>query len=146
MTRRPQRTQIRGHAGRDQPTLQVVRRYALIQLPGLLLLILLILLVNRLWLSIPSWMGLAIVALAVIKDVILFPLTWRAYAAGDPNDPSVMIGRRGKVISRLDPEGYVQVQGELWRAEADEGDRPVEKGRSVTVAGRDGLKLFVRVN
>ncbi|MFZ0614015.1 MAG: NfeD family protein [Desulfobacterales bacterium] len=146
MTRRRHQPKSRGHASRDQPTVKVVLRYALIQLPGLLLLILLILLVNRWWRSVPLWMGLAIVTLAVIKDVVLFPLTWRAYAGGDPNDPSVMIGRRGTVTARLDPEGYVQVQGERWRAEADAGDRPVEKGRSVTVVGLDGLKLTVRAD
>lgn len=146
MTRRRQRPKLRGHNGREKPTLQVVLRYALLQLPGLLLLILLIFLVKRWWPSVPLWMGPALVALAVIKDVVLFPLTWRAYAAGDPSNPSAMIGRRGTVTVRLDPEGYVRVRGELWRAAADERDRPVEKGQSVTVVGLEGLKLTVRAD
>ncbi len=146
MTRRRQRPKLRGPNGREKPTLRVVLRYALLQLPGLLLLILLVSLVNRWWPGVSLWMGLALVALAVVKDMVLFPLTWRAYAAGDPTDPSAMIGRRGTVTVRLDPEGYVQVQAELWRAAAEAGDRPVEKGQSVTVVGLDGLKLTVRAD
>jgi membrane-bound serine protease (ClpP class) len=57
-----------------------------------------------------------------------------------------MIGRRGIVIGRLDPEGYVRVRGELWRAETVENDRPVEEGRSVAVVEVSGLKLYVRTD
>jgi membrane protein implicated in regulation of membrane protease activity len=89
---------------------------------------------------------LGIVVLAIVKDLVLFPLVWRSYAGGNPDDPSSMIGRRGIVIGRLDPEGYVRVRGELWRAETVGNDRPVEKGRSVAVVDVSGLKLYVRTD
>jgi membrane-bound serine protease (ClpP class) len=57
-----------------------------------------------------------------------------------------MIGRRGIVTGRLDPEGYVRVRGELWRAETVENERPLEEGQSVTVVGVSGLKLYVRTD
>ena len=146
MQDRKQRAKIAGRIGREQLTLKVMVRYALIQLPGTVLLALVILLINRWWVTVPLWLGLGIVGLAIVKDLVLFPLLWRSYAGGDPDDPSSMIGRRGIVIGRLDPEGYVRVHGELWRAETVENDRPVEKGRSVTVVGVSGLKLHVRTD
>jgi membrane protein implicated in regulation of membrane protease activity len=109
------------------------------------LLVLVILLINRWWVTVPLWLGLGIVGLAVVKDLVLFPLLWRSYTGSDPDDPSSMIGRRGIVIGRLDPEGYVRVHGELWRAEIVGNDRPVEEGRHVTVVGISGLKLYVGI-
>jgi membrane protein implicated in regulation of membrane protease activity len=132
--------------GREQLTLKAVLRYALIQLPGTVLLFLAILLVNEWWVAVPLWLGLLIVGLSIVKDLVLFPFLWRSYAGGDPGDPSSIIGRRGIVIGRLDPEGYVRVHGELWWAEIVENDRPVTEGRRVTVTGVSGLKLYVRTD
>ena len=146
MRDRKRRTKIFSHTGREQLTLKVVLHYALIQLPGTVLLALVILLINRWWVAVPLWLGVGIVGLAIVKDLVLFPLLWRSYAGGDPEDPSSMIGRRGIVIGRLDPEGYVRVHGELWRAETVEIDRPVEEGGSVTVVGVSGLKLHVKTD
>ena len=134
------------HTGRERPTLKVMLRYALIQVPGTVLLVLVILLIDRWWVTVPLWLGLGIVGLAIVKDLVLFPLLWRSYAGSDPDDPSSMIGRRGIVIGRLDPEGYVRVRGELWWAEADVNDHPVEEGRRVAVVGVSGLKLYVRTD
>ena len=144
MQNRNRRKMIIGHAGRERLTPKVVLRYALIQLPGTVLLVLVILLINRWWVTVPLWLGLGIVVLAIVKDLVLFPLLWRSYAGGDPDDPSSMIDRRGIVIGRLDPEGYVRVRGELWRAETVDKDRPLEEGRRVAVVGVSGLKLYVR--
>ncbi|MGW8187870.1 MAG: NfeD family protein [Desulfobacterales bacterium] len=135
---------IFGHAGRKRLTPKVVLRYALIQLPGIVLLVLVILLINRWWVTVPLWLGLGIVGLSIVKDLVLFPLLWRSYAGGDPDDPSSMVGRRGIVIGRLDPEGYVRVRGELWRAETVNNDRPLEEGQRVAVVKVSGLKLYVR--
>ena len=146
MQDRKRRTKIVDPIGRERWTLKVILRYALIQLPGTVLLVLVILLINRWWVTVPFWLGLGIVGLAVVKDLVLFPLLWRSYAGGDTDDPSSMIGRRGIVIGRLDPEGYVRVRGELWRAETVENDRPLEEGRNVTVVGVSGLKLYVRTD
>jgi membrane-bound serine protease (ClpP class) len=52
-----------------------------------------------------------------------------------------MIGQHGVADTTLDPEGWVRVFGEQWRAVAD---GVVERGDKVTVTGVDGLKLRVR--
>lgn len=53
-----------------------------------------------------------------------------------------MVGTRGKVASRLSPEGMVRIKGELWGATSAGED--IDAGEEVTVVGEDGLKLSVR--
>ncbi|HEV8532280.1 MAG TPA: nodulation protein NfeD [Methylomirabilota bacterium] len=52
-----------------------------------------------------------------------------------------MIGQRAVVRAALDPEGQVQLDGEIWRAVAE--DAPVPAGETVRVTGVDGLTLRV---
>ena len=54
-----------------------------------------------------------------------------------------ILGLVGTVSTRLDPEGSVQVRGELWQALA-KGQR-LEPGTKVVVTGIDGLRLTVRI-
>ena len=54
-----------------------------------------------------------------------------------------LVGQVGRVRTALDPEGYVLVHGELWRARSDDG--PIAAGEPVVVTGlEDGLVLDVR--
>jgi len=52
-----------------------------------------------------------------------------------------MMGQVGVVKRALDPEGQVLIDGELWRAVAEDG--PVAAGEMVRVARMDGLTLTV---
>jgi membrane-bound serine protease (ClpP class) len=52
-----------------------------------------------------------------------------------------MIGLPGRAETALDPEGWVLVQGERWRAQAEE---PMPAQAPVKVVGLDGLRLRVR--
>jgi membrane-bound serine protease (ClpP class) len=52
-----------------------------------------------------------------------------------------MIGKRGIVEAPLTPEGWVLVQGELWRARSE---APLPAGAPVTVDAVEGLSLRVR--
>ena len=54
-----------------------------------------------------------------------------------------MIGEVGTARSRLDPLGQIFVRGEIWSAEAPEGEI-IEKGEEVKVADVRGLMLRVR--
>src|SRR5438552_5741678 len=53
-----------------------------------------------------------------------------------------MIGRRAIARSDLDPQGFVFIQGERWRAITEDG--PVRRGEAVIVTGVKGLTLTVR--
>ncbi|HEX75055.1 MAG TPA: hypothetical protein G4O12_00575 [Dehalococcoidia bacterium] len=88
------------------------------------------------------WWGLVIlmVALAIFSYV--------SYRIGKPTlvlrprvAPETIIGSEGKVVTPLAPEGYVKVQGELWKAISAESE--LEAGNEVVVVRIDGLRLLV---
>ena len=117
-------------------------KYMLFQVPGVVLLYLLLILARRV-VILPTWFIWSLVAFWVTKDLILFPAVWRAYDQERRDDSSSMVGSQGIAEDRLDRSGYIRVRGELWKAEVM-GDSPsIGKGEKVTVRGIRGLKLFV---
>ncbi len=52
-----------------------------------------------------------------------------------------MIGARGRALGRLDPDGQVEVRGEIWKAEAE---TPVEASNEIVVTDVRQLTLRVR--
>ncbi len=117
-------------------------RYLLFQLPGVVLLYLLLILARRV-VALPTWFIWGLVALWVIKDLILFPVVWRAYDRERRDDASSMVGSRGIAEDPLDPSGYIRVHGELWKAEVMGGSPSIGKGEKVTVRAIRGLTLLV---
>jgi len=53
-----------------------------------------------------------------------------------------MTDMEGQTNSRLAPEGYVKIEGEIWQARAPNG--PIEAGKPIIVTGQEGMKLIVR--
>jgi len=51
-----------------------------------------------------------------------------------------MIGQTAEVVEACDPDGMVQLRGELWEARCEEG---AEAGATVRVESLDGLTLVV---
>jgi len=51
-----------------------------------------------------------------------------------------LLGDIGLARSRIDPDGYVFIQGELWKAYSD---TPIEQGQKVKVVGVENLTLKV---
>jgi membrane-bound ClpP family serine protease len=117
-------------------------RYGLLMIPGTVALVLILIVVHH-WVAIPVWLGRIIVLLWIAKDVIMFPFVWRAYDWNPPDISRKMIGERGITKERLAPAGYIQIKGELWKAENIGDGPPIEKGEWVRVQKMDGLKLFV---
>jgi membrane-bound serine protease (ClpP class) len=103
-----------------------------------------VLFVIRHWVNIPTWLLWSLVGLLVLKDIVMFPVVWRAYDQSRPGDANSIVGMRGTAKDRLAPSGYVQVRGELWRAEVIESGLPIEKGDRVRVMGIEGLTLLVQ--
>jgi membrane-bound ClpP family serine protease len=121
---------------------RVYLRYLLLMLPGVVILILVLMIIEH-WVVMPAWLFWAVVFLWLAKEVVIFPFVWHAH---DPHQPGIsrsMIGAFGIVKERLDPAGYIQVAGELWKAEHIETAQPIEKGERVRVVKMEGLKLFV---
>lgn len=122
---------------------QVVMRYALFQIPGLVLLILILILVRR-WVDFPLWFFWGSVFIWIVKDVVLFPFVWRAYDWSRSRDMHSLVGTEGIVEERLAPSGYIGVHGELWQTEMTREGPPIEKGEFVRIQGIRGLVLLVQ--
>ena len=121
---------------------RIFLRYILFQVPGVVLLYLLLILARQV-VALPTWFIWSLVAFWVIKDLILFPAVWRAYDQKRRDDSSSMVGSRGIAEDRLDRSGYIRVHGELWKAEVMGNSPSIGKGEKVTVQGIRGLTLFV---
>lgn len=121
---------------------RAIIRYTLFQVPGIVLLVLVLILVRR-WMEIPFWFFWGMIVLWVAKDVIMFPFVWRAYDPDHSQYPNSLIGSHGTAQDRLAPSGYVRIRGELWKAEVWGSDPPIEKGKSVRVMEVRGLTLIV---
>ncbi len=66
----------------------------------------------------------------------------RAQKAAPRSGSESLIGAVGVARSRLDPEGMVHVQGEMWTATAVGG--PIDDGQPVRVVAVDGLRVRVK--
>jgi membrane protein implicated in regulation of membrane protease activity len=108
----------------------ILLKYTLLQIPALALII-------------PTSVVWGIPILWVLKDIILFPLTWRSYESYSRHDPHPMVGRHGIAQQTLAPSGYVRVGGELWLAEVVGNEGSIEKGERIRVREVNGLKLLV---
>ena len=117
-------------------------KYLVVQVPGWLLLagIGLFLGARLRW---PDWALAVLLALAVLKDLALYPLLRQAYE-GDPRTGAErLVGFRGSVAKALRPQGYIRVRGELWHAEVEARTEAVPEGARVTVRAARGLTLTV---
>lgn len=117
-------------------------RYLLLNIPGLAAVILILILIQN-WVVVAEWLFWSIIGFWVVLDLVLFPFTWRAYDWDRAGQSRSMVGEHGIAKERLAPSGYVQVHGELWRAELIDDGLPAEKGQIVKIVKMDGLTLYV---
>ncbi len=120
----------------------ILLKYTLLQIPALALIILILVLLQK-WMAVPTYVMWGIPILWVVKDILLFPLTWRSYESYSRHDPHPMVGRHGIAQQSLAPSGYVRVGGELWLAEVGGDEEPIAKGERIRVREVNGLKLLV---
>jgi membrane protein implicated in regulation of membrane protease activity len=121
---------------------RIILKYALLQLPALVLLVLILLAATQ-GFGIPAPYGWGIIALWIIKDILLYPFVYRAYDTDPLKTAHTLVGKRGVAQERIAPAGYVQIGGELWGAEVPEGKPPIDRGEKVEVLGIRGLTLLV---
>ena len=132
-------------AQKNRPSVRVVPRYLLFQLPGWIVAVTASAVGGRWW-DLPLWICIAIPLAWVVKDLLLFPFVWQAYST-EPSrlvGEGALIGVSGLAVARLAPSGYIRVGSELWRAELERGESPVPEGARVRVCGIRGLTLRVR--
>lgn len=124
----------------NETTLRVFGRYALFQSPGWLAAAAVAVAAVEWGGVAPAWAALG-GGLWFAKDLAMFPFTRRAYERS-PTTHGV-IGEHGIADGPIDPEGWVQIGTERWRAELARDAAPIEAGARVRVVALEGLTLRV---
>ena len=87
--------------------------------------------------------GLILICVAfAIYGVVSFIIGSRTLRRKPLPGLTTMVGIEGQVVSRLAPEGFVRIGGELWNARAENGS--IDVGADVIVVHQSGLKVVVR--
>ena len=95
-----------------------------------------------LWgIHIPIWGLILIVVAFLIYEIVTFRLGRRALERKPAIWSNAMVGCCGKATTPLTPDGYVRVNGELWRASSS--DTNINEGDDIVVVGLDRLTLHV---
>ena len=79
--------------------------------------------------------AMAVIFAVVVSKIVKAQLTQPKVGA------EALIGKRGKVITPLNPEGMIMVEGEYWKAMSQQ---PIEDGEEVEVVCAEGLMLKVK--
>jgi len=118
------------------------KKYFLLQVPGWIVVGALVGGLQH-WEVIPLWASVLLFLLYVGKDFVLYPYLRHAYESDVKTGVEQLEGAIGVVQKTLDPEGYVQIHGELWQAVAEPPAAAVPAGCRVRVQGAQGLTLRV---
>ena len=109
-------------------------------LKGAVLAAIVLWLLPLLWgVNIPMWGLILLTVVFVIYEIVTFRLGRRALERKATIPPPV--GCCGKATTPLTPDGYVQVEGELWRALSS--NMNINKGDEIVVVGVNRLTLSV---
>jgi len=92
-------------------------------------------------LRVPVMSVLPLIAAMAVGTFLLLRLVFEAQRRKASTGAEGMVGQHGRAATDLQPEGWVEVQGERWRARAE---APVGSGQDVEVVSVDGLILRVR--
>ena len=125
-----------------RPKIPVPLRYALFQIPGLILLGLGVAAAVRWW-GLPIPAAFLIVGVWIVKDIVVFPFLRVAYESSSSDSVDRISGAVGVVRQTLDPSGYVSVGAELWSAELAPENATADIGSTVRVIEIRGLTLLV---
>lgn len=121
--------------------MRTLTRYYLFQVPGWVLTAVLVTVLHA-WLGLPVWVALTVLGVVVLKDVIFYPFLRRAYQL-EASGAARLVGLRGVARDTLDPNGYVYVNGELWRARTEPGATAISAGADVRVIQGHRMTLTV---
>jgi membrane-bound serine protease (ClpP class) len=91
--------------------------------------------------SVPLVVGTGIALAAVVSLVVALALRARKLPLAMGGE--TLADKEGFVRQTLEPKGMVQVEGELWSAESEDGAK-LEAGTRVVVVRIEGLRLIVR--
>jgi membrane-bound ClpP family serine protease len=102
-----------------------------------------VLLIAQRWFDLSPWTTSLLFVAWVAKDFVLYPFVKTAYEGAVRTGAEQLIGLSGTAHTAVNPQGYVRVMGELWRARLEAGAQPIAKGTGVRVRAAHGLTLIV---
>jgi membrane-bound ClpP family serine protease len=124
-------------------TRRVFARYLAFEAPSWALLAVALTVLIRVW-DLSLGIAALVLGLWVLKDLALFPALRIAYEPGGGSGGAEnLLGAAGVVTVALDPEGWVQIGAERWRARAKAEHAPIAVGAGVRVVALAGLLLRV---
>ncbi len=91
----------------------------------------------------PLWVIVVIGLALAVQSGFSYVIAARLLKLKPVTGPQTMIGKRCVTTTILNPDGYVRIDGELWRAVSAGG--AVAAGMTVLVVAVDGMSLTVRV-
>ena len=91
--------------------------------------------------NVPLWGVITVLAAYGVFSYIMYRVGHPTVLLKAVTSPESIVGSEGIVQQDLEPEGYIQVRGELWKASSTAGG--LKKGEEVIITGIDGLKLIV---
>ena len=95
-----------------------------------------------LWgINIPMWGIILIVVAFLVYEIVTFRVGRRALERKPVIWAEAIVGCCGKATTPLAPDGYVQVNGELWRAFSSGTN--IDQGDDIVVVEMDRLTLRV---
>ena len=92
--------------------------------------------------SVPLVIGTGVVSAALVTVVLTMAL--RAQRRPVSVGAEALLGRVGVAKTALSPHGTVQVAGELWSAEVEQGRPALSPGARVKVIGVEGVRIRVQ--
>ncbi|MBN2238775.1 MAG: NfeD family protein [Dehalococcoidales bacterium] len=92
--------------------------------------------------NIPIWVMILVMIAWLTYSVYTYRKGTKALTTGHIIGMQNMVGTKGKVVSILNPDGWVRIHGELWSATSVSGE--IKPGNDVIVTGQNRLKLEVR--
>jgi membrane-bound ClpP family serine protease len=124
-------------------TRRVFARYFAAEVPSWLLLGGVLVALMRVW-DLSGSVAALVLGLWVLKDLALFPVLRIAYEPGGGSGGAEnLIGEQAVVSVALDPEGWVKIGTERWRARVSSQHSPLPVGATVRVLAIEGLLLRV---
>jgi membrane-bound ClpP family serine protease len=105
------------------------------------LVLIVFLVLPKLGIHLPLGVLIALVVAFGGCSVMLYRLVAPVLNKKQLTGPEALIGIKGKVVTPLNPKGYIKVCGELW--EALSTDTSISTDEEVVVIGLEGLTLHV---
>lgn len=95
------------------------------------------------WDFLSTWLAGLLISALIVKDLLVFPYVRRAYEGGIAHGGGDLLGAEGRVEQVLEPEGYVRVGSERWRARLVGEVRFLPVGERAIIRDIDNLTLLV---